>query len=419
MVASNTKGMVTLLLASLVDEGKLDWDAPVQRYLPDFRLGDAETSRKVLVRHLVCACTGLPRDDMQWILGTSDATRPQSTFDLLARTQPTSKFGEVYQYSNPLASAAGYLAGHVLYPDMELGAAFDRAMQERVFDPIGMTRATFGPAETLDGNWARPNSLALDGSIGTVDPRLNDVIKPYRPAGGLWASTHDVAEYVIEELGAGTVPGKPPVVSSRNALIRRDYGVQTGESVWYGMGLETDASSGVEVLQHGGSLLGYKTDWYAVPEAGAGIVLLLNSDAVSHALGEIVKRKFLEVIYDGKPEAAKYLADRVKRLGEDAAQRRKELAFPVPAAEAQALEGSYLNPTIGRLTLTRRDGQLVLRTASHWSQVAERTEADGSRSLVPVSPGALSFPFLVTERQGKRALVLNDNQHEFVFARDE
>ena len=63
MVASNTKAMTTLLLAKLVDENRMTWQTPVTTLLPDFRLGDAETTRGVLVKHLICACTGMPRQD--------------------------------------------------------------------------------------------------------------------------------------------------------------------------------------------------------------------------------------------------------------------------------------------------------------------------------------------------------------------
>ena len=61
MAASNTKGMSTLLLAELVDEDKLKWDQPVTQVYPSFKLGDAATTRRVLVKNLICACTGLPR----------------------------------------------------------------------------------------------------------------------------------------------------------------------------------------------------------------------------------------------------------------------------------------------------------------------------------------------------------------------
>src|SRR5262249_55872421 len=67
MIASNTKSLTTLLLARLVDRKKVTWDAPVTTLYPDFQLGDAETTKKVLVSHLICACTGLPRQDLEFI----------------------------------------------------------------------------------------------------------------------------------------------------------------------------------------------------------------------------------------------------------------------------------------------------------------------------------------------------------------
>jgi hypothetical protein len=142
MIASNTKALTTLLLAKLVEDGKLTWDTPVTTLMPTFALGDADTTKQVLVKHLICACTGMPRQDLEWLLEFKDATAA-STLASLAKMQPTSKFGELFQYSNIMAAAAGYIAGHVAYPKLELGAAYDKAMQARVFDPLGMKATTF------------------------------------------------------------------------------------------------------------------------------------------------------------------------------------------------------------------------------------------------------------------------------------
>src|SRR4029077_1422626 len=99
MAASNTKGMTTLLLARLVDRRKLRWDEPVIEAYPRFKLGDADVTRKVLVMHLICACTGLPRQDLEWIFEFKNAP-PETSLALLGAMQPTSRFGEVFQYSN-------------------------------------------------------------------------------------------------------------------------------------------------------------------------------------------------------------------------------------------------------------------------------------------------------------------------------
>ena len=414
MIASNTKGMATLLLATLVDQGKLDWNRPVVDYMPSFRLGSEETTRKVLVRHLVCACTGLPRKDMQWLFNTRPGTGPDETFTQLAATQPTSGFGEVFQYNNLMASAAGYLAAHIIHPDMEVGAAFDRAMQERIFDPLAMRETTLSTPRAMAGNWARPYDTDIAGQLAPVDMRYNDTVVPYRPAGGAWSSAHDMALYVRDELDEGALPGGQRIVSAANLLARRVHNVPIGENMWYGMGLEDDASKGVSVIQHGGSLFGYKSNWFAVPAAGVGVVVLTNGDS-GYTLTNGVKRRLLEILYDGKPEAAENVASAAKRADEDLAKMRSELDLHLPPAQATPFLGHYANADLGPLTVAYEGDRLVARATSIWSQVAPRRNKDATISLVTISPGFGGLDLLVTKRDGKRALILNDAQHEYVF----
>jgi CubicO group peptidase (beta-lactamase class C family) len=414
MIASNTKGMATLLLATLVDQGRLDWNKPVIDYMPGFRLGSDETTKKVLVKHLVCACTGLPRKDMQWLFNTSPSTRPEDTFAQLAATQPTSGFGEVYQYNNLMASAAGYLGAHILHPEMELGAAFDRAMQEGIFDPLGMRNTTLSNTRAMAGDWAKPYDTDIDNRIMPLDVRFNDTVVPYRPAGGAWSSAHDMALYVQDELDQGRLPNGKRLVSAANLLARRVHNVPTGEKQWYGMGIEEDASSGVSVLQHGGSMFGYKSNWFALPGAGVGAVVLTNSET-GYDLTDAVKRRLLEILYDGKPEAAENVASTARRSAEFLAKFRSELTLRVTPEAARPFLGRYANVELGPLTIAFEGDKLMARATSIWSEVATKANKDGTTSLVTISPGSSGFNILVATRDAKRALVLNDPQHEYVF----
>jgi CubicO group peptidase (beta-lactamase class C family) len=157
MAASNTKGMTTLLLAKLVDEKKLQWEEPVTRVYPDFKLADANITNEIEIKHLICACTGMPRQDLEWLFEYKKF-RPASTFTLLSGMRPTSKFGEVFQYSNLMASAAGYIGAHVYEPTGELGAAYDRAMERQIFKPLGMSDTTFDMEKAQHGDFASPHS---------------------------------------------------------------------------------------------------------------------------------------------------------------------------------------------------------------------------------------------------------------------
>jgi CubicO group peptidase (beta-lactamase class C family) len=195
MIASNTKGLTTLLLAKLVDEGKFDWNTPVTKVFPSFKLGDAETTSKVLIKHLVCACTGLPRQDLEWILEFKNAS-PKSTMEILGTFQPTTGFGEVFQYSNLLAAAAGFVGGEVAFPNKELGAAYDEAMRTRVFGPLGMTETTFDFDQVMRGNHATPHAEDIDGKTTTAVAEVNRAMIPVRPAGGAWSSVKNLTRYV-------------------------------------------------------------------------------------------------------------------------------------------------------------------------------------------------------------------------------
>ncbi|KQN81206.1 serine hydrolase domain-containing protein [Sphingomonas sp. Leaf62] len=414
MIASNTKGMATLLLATLVDQGRLDWDRPVIDYMPGFKLGDAATTQKVLVKHLVCACTGLPRKDMQWLFNTRADTGPQETFAQLAATQPTSGFGEVFQYNNLMASAAGYLGAHILYPDMEIGAAFDRAMQERIFDPLEMRATTFSNAKAMAGDWAKPYDTDINDRLAKVDVRYNDTVVPYRPAGGAWSSAHDMALYVRDELDEGMLPSGKRLLSAANLLARRVHNVPVGEQMWYGMGLEDDSSKGVSVIQHGGSMFGYKSNWFAVPSAKVGVVVLTNAES-GYTLTEGVKRRLLELLYDGKPEAAENIASAAKRSDEAMAKLRSEVDQDISAAEAAPYVGRYTNADLGPLTIRYTGGKMELRATSMWSDAGLKRNKDGTVSLVTLSPGMLGFDLLAGKRGDRRTIVLNDNQHEYVW----
>ena len=72
-----------------------------------------------------------------------------------------------------MASAAGYLGGHLVHPDMEIGAAYDRAMQERIFGPLGMHDSGFDYAKAMTGDWARPYGRDVDGRVVELSNDFN------------------------------------------------------------------------------------------------------------------------------------------------------------------------------------------------------------------------------------------------------
>ena len=415
MVASNTKGMSTLMLAKLVDEGRFKWTDKVTAIYPSFRLGSDATTASVEMRHLVCACTGLPRRDYPDILAGSSITTPASTtFRNLAATEPTSKFGEAFQYNNLMAAAAGYVGGQVLYPGVELGAAYDRAMAEKVWGPLGMTATTLDAAKARRGNHATGHGADIDGRLAVAEERINTAFYFERPAGAAWSSANDMIKYVENEITEGVLPNGKRYIGAANLVERRKPNVPLGEHGFYGMGLMGDKTADVPWYHHGGDLIGFHSDLYFIPDAKVGAVLLTNTDSGAAMRAPFIRR-LLELLYDGKPEAAASIKAASGSIKAGRIAERKTLTFPADPATAAGLASRYVSSDLGTLAFTRKNGQLFAGNGVWDLPMATRVNADGSKSVVTAATGLTGIEFVIADAGGKRGLVIRDGQHEYRY----
>jgi CubicO group peptidase (beta-lactamase class C family) len=133
-IGSSTKAFTTMTFATLVDEGKLDWETPVRSYLPWFAMHDQMATERMTPRDLVTHRSGLPRYDHLWYNNTTSTRR-----DLVRRLRylaPSADLRTVFQYQNLMYLTAGYLAGEIAGNDWET------LVRERIFEPLGMTART-------------------------------------------------------------------------------------------------------------------------------------------------------------------------------------------------------------------------------------------------------------------------------------
>lgn len=413
MVASNTKSMATLLLARLVSTGKLTWETPVTDLLPTFRLGDEETTSHTRVEHLICACTGLPRNDMPWIFEFANLTAEDS-FRSLANVQPTTDFGELFQYSNNLAAAAGYVAAHVAYPDTELGAAFDKAMQVEIFDPLGMNSTSFDFDVAMSGNYASAHSTTIEGKPVRVPMDFNYSVVHIRPAGGAWSNVNDMLKYIQFEIDEGLLPNGERHISREAVLERRRSKVSTGSDSYYGMGLGVDQSWGVPVVHHGGDMLGHHSDMMWLPGIGVGAVVLTNGDP-GWLIRSNFQRKLLEVLFDGESRALMDLTAASERYYADLETARSQNDETPEMVAIERLAASYRNDQLGQLRVIRERSRVIFDAGEFKLEVATKTNPDDSISFAVIEPGWVGMEFLSGEDQ---ALILRDSQHEYIFTPD-
>lgn len=421
MAGSTTKAMTSALQARAVDAGKLRWDQLVTEAFPTFQVGDESLMKKLQIRHLTCACTGMPRQDAQFMF-TDPLSPAKIVFHQLAQAKPTSQFGEVFQYSNSMVAAAGYIAAAALQPTLELGQAYDLAMAQELFKPLGMTRTTFDFAEALDDdNHAAAHGDAMDG-IGRVNAGVHRTVLPFRPAGGVWTTPRDFSRWVEMELARGHAADGRRVLSEANWAERYKPQITVGDHAGYGMSILVDRQLGVAVASHGGDISGYHADMFWLPDHGIGATILTNAEAGA-LLRAPLQRKLLELLFDGKPQADEQLRLAIENHKTETASFFKELTLPaandatMPQEKntVQRLAAAYRNDTLGTVRVERERGRVRFAIGHLSSAMAMRHNQDGSQSLVSTDPGMGGVDFHFDETDSPPSLVLREAQHVYRF----
>src|SRR5207247_2527325 len=164
-------------------------------------------------------------------------------------------------------------------------------------------------------------------------------LSPGRAAGGPCCIVRDYARYVGLELAKRQLPDGSTSVTEKNLLARRAPQVRVGEESWYGMGLSLEDVKGIRVISHGGSMFGYKSNFFLVPDVGVGGVILTNADS-GWDVTRAIMRRTLEVIYDGKPEAEETLLSAVRETKTYLTGSQRDWKVPPDAAEVKRLAGS-------------------------------------------------------------------------------
>ena len=175
-----------------------------------------------------------------------------------------------------------------------------------------------------------------------------------------------------------------------------------------------DTKYGIPVVHHGGDMIGYHSDMIWLPDHRVGAVILTNADP-GWVLRGAFRRKLLEVLFDGRPEADADVAADAKSYFDQLAAERKLLTVPADAKDGAKLAAHYANDALGEITV-RRAGTATVFDFGEWkSEVASRHNPDGTVSFLTTAPGIIGFEFVVGS--GPRpSLIVRDAQHEYVFA---
>ncbi|MEJ2207197.1 MAG: serine hydrolase [Gemmatimonadota bacterium] len=382
-IASNTKVVTATSLGILVSEGKLEWDAPVVRYLPAFQMYDAWVTRQITVRDLLVHRSGLG-------LGAGDLMFwPPTTFtrkELVERLRyipPATSFRSAYAYDNVLYAVAGEVIAAVS------GQSWEQFVRTHILGPVGMTGSDVRLSDPTVAPNAASTHARVEGRVRHVAPYLGDVVNP---AGGIFSNAEDMAKWVLVQLDSG-----------RTASGERVYPAAVTREVWrpvtpvpfgdpppelapqkryfnfYALGLGVGDYRGERLLTHTGGLPGYLSRVAMLPERRLGVVVLTNQE--SGAAFNAITYRILDH-YMGAPEhdwLGAYAAvqerneARIAEIEARTAAQRDEMS--TPSLELSGYAGTYRDAWYGDIHIALEDDGLVIdfsRTASlvgdmvHW-----------------------------------------------------
>jgi len=353
--------MTSTVLGMLVDEGKLVWDEPLQRYLPGFRLADPMITARITPRDLVTHRSGLPRHDLLWY-NNNELTRAE----LVARfpyLELTADLREKFQYNNLMFMTAGYLAGELA------GSSWEEVVQERLFTPLGMVRSNFSVDESQkDDDFALPYKENDDDELEVIPFRKIDAVGP---AGSVNSTVHEMSRWLLFNLAAGKVGDRQLVSPSTLGEIqspqmttgatpeRADVSVAT-----YGMGWMIDTYRGHRRIAHGGGIDGFITSVMLFPDDGLGIVAFNNRGS---GLPSLVSQTAADLVLGLPKEDWIGEAVEERKKGKEVreeAEKKKEatrIEGTSPSHPLADYAGTYVDPGYGTLEVSLAGEALEMR----------------------------------------------------------
>lgn len=267
---STGKSITALAIMQLVEAEKITLDAPVQSYLPWFRVADVTASKVITVRQLLNMTSGIPKSIGQEQLANTDLgdSAIENNVRALAEVELSAPPGEHFEYSNANYVILGMIIQAVT------GQSYEAYIKEYVFQPLDMPNSFASKTE------AEQHELAAGYQkwfgIPVASPNL-PFSRGSLPAGQLILSAEDFGHYLIAQLNDGSYQGVSLLSPSGIAEMHQPPVNTPGVTTSYGMGWEVQHFQDVQVLAHDGAVPGYTTVMFLVPEKNLAIAMVMNT----------------------------------------------------------------------------------------------------------------------------------------------
>ncbi len=361
-IASNTKAFTAAIISQLVDEGKLDWNDKVQKYLPYFEVYDATISKMVTVQDLLSHNVGLGTFSGDAIWYKSEL----STEEIVKRIKfikPVYEFRNGYGYSNLMFITAGDLIEKLT------GKSFKQNVTERFLEPLNMDNTVVSVNDYgSNSNVATPHGRR-DGENYKIDHVAWDNVQS---TGGLVSSVHDMAKWIIFNMNNGIIDGDTLISrSNRNKMwsLQNSFEVNQAEPNTrgqrfngYGLGWFITNYHDAYQVGHGGGYDGMISSVQMLPDENLGVVVLTNGVKVpTNAIVHYIFDQYLD-----RPEkdwSTEMLEGYNKWKASDtrvADRKAARVEGTVPILDEEDIIGRYYTPAYGHFSVIKEGDELKL-----------------------------------------------------------
>jgi CubicO group peptidase (beta-lactamase class C family) len=270
LIGSVTKSFTALAIMQLSEAGQVQLDAPVQRYLPWWRVADPDASTRVTVRHLLYQVSGLSKATGN-AYATSGDTHDSALEDrvrALREAELTQPVGTTWQYSNANYWTLGMIVQAVS------GQSYETYVQQHIFDPLQMGNSYTSGTEAVQ------HGLPTGHRYWYGFPVASEL--PFDRGGlgssGISSSAQDMSRYLGLYLNQGR-HGTTALVSSAGAAELQRAGVPTGlDGVSYAMGWDVGPVRGIPTISHDGSGFDSHANVVLIPDRQWGVVVMENGE---------------------------------------------------------------------------------------------------------------------------------------------
>lgn len=260
IIGSVTKSFTALAVMQLVEAGQVELDAPVQRYIPWFRVADPKASAQITVRQLLNQTSGLPNLTETQLWNDQDEGGLERSVRVLQTAElnrPVGTFG----YSNANYDTLGLIVQAVS------GQSYEEYVRQHIFAPLDMQHSFVSQDEAMRHGMAQGHRWWFGIPVPVTLPYHRAEL----PAGFVISSAEDMAHFLIAQMNGGRYRDVSVLSPAGVALMQTEPVPHT-----YGMGWESIQINGRTLINHDGGWANFQASVFFDPEARVGVFVAAN-----------------------------------------------------------------------------------------------------------------------------------------------